>query len=222
MRHLGEVYRAYHDRFVTEPSPDGWESYSRYQIRKHFRCEAEDRTRSLLRMEDWQILRDKYKEQVDENAKFDDPVLPMDGYTLHIGNKIGPVPYYAKHSPGKGRGVFASRDIKEGELTQDGAQSDVLFPDGMSWRRYAFSLPRERACDLIDWSWTQQLEEGGKYRLLSAINISIFHNGDSKKANIKPRSPSSQQFYATRDIKEGEELLYDYHIYHTTWSEVGL
>ena len=39
-------------------------------------------------------------------------------------------------------------------------KSDVVFLNGLSWRKFIFSLPRERACDMIDWTWTQHLDQG--------------------------------------------------------------
>ncbi|KAL7528824.1 hypothetical protein ACHAXR_006644 [Thalassiosira sp. AJA248-18] len=202
------------------PKPDGWESYGFHQIRHHFKCRAyaHDQTKRLLTEEDWKVFQTAYKAIVDETATFDDPVSPSMGYTL----VDGPPPYYAKHSYGKGRGLFASRNIKKGELVHDGFTSDIKFPDGMSWRRFIFSLPRDRACDQVDWTWTQRKDDG-KFGIFSAINISILLNsGDEDSINISPESPVSSKFYATRDIKRGEELLYDYDIYDTVWNEVGL
>ncbi|KAL7527309.1 hypothetical protein ACHAXR_003651 [Thalassiosira sp. AJA248-18] len=173
----------------------------------------------LPELQDWKLFQSKFREIVDKTASFDDPVPPTMGYTL---GDDGPPPFYAGHSAeGRGRGLFASRDIKKGELTHDGTSSDIMFPDAMSWRRYIFSLPRDRACDMIEWPWTQQTEDG-TFRIFSAINISVLFNGSSEAANINPTSSPSSKFYATRDIKRGEELLYDYRIYDTVWHKVGL
>ena len=74
------------------------------------------------------------------------------------------------------------------------------------------------------WSWTQQTEENGEYKLFLAINISIlFNNGGFEDTmNIKPPTSYSSKFYALRDIRKGEELLYDYDMYDTVWGKVGL
>mmetsp|Transcript_2751 Transcript_2751/g.4830 ORF Transcript_2751/g.4830 Transcript_2751/m.4830 type:complete len:170 (+) Transcript_2751:71-580(+) len=168
------------------------------------------------------MFQSQYKKHVDNTYSFYDTVPPTMGYTLE-GSR-GPPPFYAKHSPGKGRGLFASRDIKRGELTHDGTNTNVMFPDVSSWRRFVFSLPRNRACDIIDWTWTQQIENNSdEYGIFSAINISVLHNGGTGyDANVNPRSPTSSKFYATRDIKKDEELLTDYFIYDVAWEEVGL
>jgi len=208
------------------PKPYGWESYSFGLIRKHFACSAyaHDKKKPLPTLQDWRLFRLQYNEMVDNKHIFhDDPVPPMMGYTL--ADTGGPPPYYVKLSVnGRGRGLYASRDIKKGELAHDGTDSDLMFPDAMSWRRYIFSLPRNRACDMIEWTWTQKLEENGKHRIFAAINISIFLNGetDVEDVNINPESSTSSKFYATRDIGKGEELITNYKMYDTKWAEVGL
>ncbi|KAL7529868.1 hypothetical protein ACHAXR_006105 [Thalassiosira sp. AJA248-18] len=204
--------------------PNGWEEMGFHSIRQHYRCRAHahDQTKPLPSLEDWQFLRDMYKKIVDENANFeDDPVPPTEGYTFGEG---GPPPFYAKHSTeGRGRGLFASRDIKKGELVHDGNQSDFTFPNAMAWRRFIFALKRKKACDVIDWTWTQQTEENGPYKIFSAMNISILLNGgDESDSNIMPPTDTSSKMYATKDIRKDEELLSDYYIYDTVWDQVGL
>lgn len=196
--------------------PKGWETYGFHRTRRHFKCKlhAHDQTKPLPSLEDWKFLIDTYRDVVnDTSTKFDDPIPPTDGYTLT--NERGertPAPLYASRSETRGgRGLFASRDIREGELVMDGASSDYAFPDAMSWRRFVFTLAarsgtRKKACDVIDWCWTQQTEKSnGKYRIFSAMNISILLNGgDEGVWNVNPRSKLSSKFYATRDIKKGE------------------
>lgn len=205
------------------PKPNNWESLRFGDIRHHFKCKvyAHDQTKPLPTIEDWTMFQSKYKDNVDKTAKFEDPVLPTMGYTIGDG---GPPPFYAKHSlDGRGRGLFASRNIKKGELVHDGTTSDVLFPDAMTWRHFIFSLPRNKACDMIDWTWTQKTEEDGAFKIFSAINISIlFNSGGSTSSNVNPRSSTSSKFYATREVAMGEELLCTYGLYDTVWRKVGL
>ena len=86
--------------------PHDWDEYTFYDIRKHFDCRAHahDQSKELYTLENWNYLRKQYRETVDATVEFDDPVLPTEGYTL--GEEGGPVPYYAKRSEGKGRGLF--------------------------------------------------------------------------------------------------------------------
>jgi len=176
-------------------------------------------------------MRRTYTQIVDNTIKpwNDDLIPPTLGYSILPGLPVPP-PYYAKLSPGKGRGLFASRYIKEGELVHDGTVSDVIFPNAMKFREFVFSLPRDFACDAAEWVWMQPLEKGGDYRLLLGINISAlmnsggkdWHDEEGKTVNAVPESGYEGKFYATRDIEEGEEILTDYDVYYTKWSLVGL
>lgn len=204
------------------PKPNGWEKFGFHDVREHFDCDeySHDLVKPLLTLEDWEYLKNRYIEIVDKHAIFDDPVPPTEGYTF---DENGPPPYYASHGE-RGRGLFASRDIKVGEFIHDGDKSDLEFPGGEAWRLFVLSLPRHRACDVIDWSWTQKKTRDGKYKLFAAMNISILLNGAdwTHEVNVKPLSNISSRFYALRDIKKGEELLTDYDVYDTVWEEVGL
>jgi hypothetical protein len=204
------------------PKPRGWEKLGFDDIREHFACEeySHNIEKPLPTLEDWEYLRNRYIEIVDKDAVFEDAVPPTEGYTY---DENGPPPYYASHGE-RGRGLFASRDIKQGEFIHDGTKSDIEFPGGEAWRLYILSLPRYRACDVIDWSWTQKTSRDGEYKIFSAMNISILLNGADymHELNVKPLSNISSRFYALRDIKKGEELLTDYDAYDTVWEEVGL
>jgi hypothetical protein len=206
--------------------PNGWETYKFEQVYDHFHCSSHsnDDNKPIPSLDHWIYLRKQYKEYVDGNASFNnDPIPPTQGYTLE-NNQQRAAPFYAKLSPGKGRGIFASRDIKKGELVHDGSNSDVVFPDGNSFRRFIFALPRTMACDVMEWTWTQQFQEGGDYHICLAINISSLMNtgDDDEEANALPKSSTSTMFYATKDIKKDEEILTDYEIYDTDWSAVGM
>ena len=196
------------------PKPIGWERYGYYRIRYHFNCDGLDiDARPLPTMRDWNIYRSLFGTIVDEQSTFDDSVPPTEGYTL---NEDGPPPYYAAHGT-RGRGLFASRDIQKGDLVH-GSKSDVIFPDAMTWRRYVFSLPRRMACDAIDWTWTQ------KRGIRTCMNIAILMNAANWKTEnqTEPNLSASAEMYATRDIKKGEELLYDYESGDKEWESVGL
>mmetsp|Transcript_4456 Transcript_4456/g.10083 ORF Transcript_4456/g.10083 Transcript_4456/m.10083 type:complete len:326 (+) Transcript_4456:44-1021(+) len=209
--------------------PDDWKTYDYNDIREHFDCRSrsKDNEKPLPSLEEWQFMRNKFTQIVDGTNKWDDPVPPTLGYSLEKGIPVPP-PYHAKFSAGKGRGLFASRDIKKGEVVHDGTVSDVIFPNAVVWRRFVFSLTPEMACDCTDWHWMQKLEEGGKYFMVAGINISSLMNSGGEEygpgglPNALPHSSTSGKFYASRDIREGDEILTDYDAYYTNWKEVGL
>ncbi len=200
---------------TTLPKPSGWEKYGYYRIRNHFNCDGLDvDAKPLPTMRDWNIYQSLFGTIVDEESTFYDSVPPTEGYTL---NEDGPPPFYAAHGT-RGRGLFASRDIQKGDLVHDGSKSDVIFPDAITWRRYVFSLPRRMACDAIDWTWTQ------KRGIRTCMNIAILMNAANWKSEhqTEPNLSSSAKMYATRDIKKGEELLYDYGSSDKDWESVDL
>ena len=205
--------------FVAEmneiPKPNKWEMGGYHQLRHHFNCRGLDAdTKPLPTSQDWDIYKNMYKTMVDEHATFDDPVPSTEGYTL---NKDGPPPFYAALGT-RGRGLFASRDIKKGELVHDGSNNDLRFPNALAWRQYVISLPRRMACDAIDWTWTQHQE------IRTDMNIAILMNAANWKSEgeTEPNLSASIKMYATRDIKKGEELLYNYEEHDKNWGSVGL
>ncbi len=201
--------------------PDGYDQYTFTEIRHHFNCleHAHDQTKPLPSLDEWTYMRKQMKLLVDARLNLDDPIPPTQGYSH--GNTGVPPPYYPQRSDGKGRGLFASRDIKEGELVHDGPHSYIVFPDAMSFRRLIFSLPRKSACDITEWAWHQQLSPTGKLTILVDANIAALMNS-SDEPNIAPKTDTGTLFYALRDINKGEEILFDYNIYDTDWANVGL
>lgn len=191
------------------PLPEEWEIYSFVEIHRHFDCHAHalDQSKPLHSLEQWRYMREKYCDVVDDSAAFSDTVPPTAGYALSDGT---PPPYYAKFSPGRGRGIFASRDISKGELVHDGERSAVAFPDAAAWRRYTFALPPPMACDIAEWSWTQRLKRFGRLQVLVDLNIAAFFNGGGGgESNVMPRGRTGLKFFATRNIEKDSELLYD-------------
>jgi hypothetical protein len=211
------------------PRSNGWHLWGYHTFKDKFNCSAylADKTKPLPTMEYWQTMLNAYNQVVDPTYKFDDVVPPTQGYRL---NEDGPQPYYAKLSPGKGRGVFASRDIKKGEIVHNGTKSDVVFPNATSWKRFMFALPRKMACDNAEWTFIQRYEEGGPMRIVSSLNIAILMNeGDTlEQVNVEPQnedrnfSEYATVLYATRDIKKDEEILMDYDDYPTDLNAAGL
>eukprot|EP00985_Skeletonema_marinoi_P026604 scaffold20720_cov196-Skeletonema_marinoi.AAC.1 len=164
-------------------------------------------------MKTWQMILDAYNKEVDSSYKFDDIVPPTQGYLFDkISERYsneGVPPFHAL--PIILGGLFASWDIRKGDVVLDGTNSDVAFPDAMAYRRFVFALPQRTACDITEWTWTQRLEQDGPMKIMLAINISAMLSPSftSEEANVLPESSTSQLYYATRDIKRGEEILTD-------------
>jgi len=211
------------------PKPQEWLGYSYQQMWKHFHCRpySNDRNKPMPTEEDFKVFQDAYKKYVDPTKQFNDPILPTVGYTFKDGQ---PPPFMAKRGK-RGRGLFSTRRIKEGEIIHDGEIDSVLFPDPASFREFIFSLPRNRACDELDWVWTQRESGEDPLKLYTAFTITVLWNGEwinkerrlgNTTVNVNPESSFSSKFIALRDIDEGEELLFNYGIYETDYKAVGL
>ena len=60
--------------------------------------------------------------------------------------------------------------------------------------------------------------------LRTCMDIAILMNAANWKTEnqTEPNLSASAEMYATRDIKKGEELLYDYKSHDIEWESVGL
>lgn len=65
-------------------------------------------------------------------------------------------PFKAGHTQdGKGRGIFATRDIRKGEMTYGGTKHYIFFATGHDYRRFLDALDDEAACDIMKFTWPQ-------------------------------------------------------------------
>jgi len=116
---------------------------------------------------------------------------------------------------GKGRGVFATRDIKKGEMTYGGTKNYIFFTTGHDYRRFLDAFDDETACDLMKFTWPQEgIGPRGERLIWGPMDDNALQNhAGSDKANTGcPPHVYCGNFdeYALRDIKKGEELLCDY------------
>lgn len=179
--------------------------------------------RPLYAEEDWRHFRRIYKD--------------TGGGTIAVDAAVpaGFVPpMRAGHTAdGKGRGVFAARDLRRGERTYGGKEHYAFFRDGPSYRRFLAALSDAAACDVMMWAWTQTAQEGATRAplVLLPLDANSFQNsgddGEDANTGCPPEYEGSCGLFdefALRDIREGEELLCDYgdfaelHI----WEEFGL
>ena len=122
-------------------------------------------------------------------------------------------PFRADHTTdGKGRGCFVTRRIEKGSLIHSGHPNTVFFLDNEAWYRFATSLPTMLACDVMEWAWQQDLTDTGNVVLCLNLDEAVFFNdgGWDGSVNMEMKEPTSLDFFATKDIEEGDELLYDY------------
>lgn len=170
--------------------------------------------------EHWHIMREKYIREVN--------LVPLDNTQILIPVRVGDA------GPDKGRGVFATQDVKKYTLVHDTTNA-AIFKDAHTWRNFVLSLPRDAACNFIEWCWVwnrplqdesdEEDESGEKIIVHCAFDeSSLLNAGDwneISQTNVRCGSPPNKQegedwgpcrfhFYADRDIAAGEELLINY------------
>lgn len=185
----------------------------------------------------WAMLREKYLKEVN--------IVPIraDGVpAIVVPSRIGDA------GRNKGRGVFAKEPIPQDSLIIDLMnESTGIFKEGHIWREFAVSLPRDIACNFIEWSWVQLLSptsemdddiRNGLTIFISFDESNLMNNAqwDGVQANVRcgsppkykggERGPCRFHYFAARDISAGEELLLHYgefeEVSQQGWVDIGL
>lgn len=227
--------------------PTEWNDWSLSDFKHEFMCRHHFNRESfsLYTWDQWEVLRTTFNKVVAEESAaavvdfHKDPVPPTKGYSFG-GISGNTPPFYADQTERGSRGLFASRNIKKGELVHDGTETDITFPSVQSFRKFMFALPKkDMACDVTEWVWTQRKEEeGGKMYIMTVFNIAIYMNDADeagKEVNALPKKKVDTEgenkkeldhwwhkVYATKDIEKGEEILTHYAHYDGDWDKVGL
>mmetsp|Transcript_41173 Transcript_41173/g.86356 ORF Transcript_41173/g.86356 Transcript_41173/m.86356 type:complete len:616 (+) Transcript_41173:209-2056(+) len=185
--------------------------------------------------EQWAAIHEKYTKGVN---RINSPTNDVDrsnartNEALKVSSAIVIPSQIGDAGPRKGRGIFATEPIPKGTLVIDwGNGSTAFFKAGHHWREFVVSLPRETACNVIEWSWVQNIPPEGENDDDVRIGRTIFvafdesnllnsADWDDVEANLRcgrpperegvERGPCGFHYYAARDIAEGEELLIDY------------
>jgi hypothetical protein len=178
--------------------------------------------RTIFTQELWDKYQEKYGMFVRSTRPYNeaeaDPVTKE--WPQKIKNSFE-IDYEIKISPGKGRGVFSKENVTEGTLVYK--HQACLFRTDDEFLQYLSLLTDEMACDVMEWS-TVILELDGNYALsFEAHDAALLNSGDTlDDHNIGlpfETSINATETYiqvervATHVIREGEELLDDYHAY---------
>ena len=174
------------DDTITESE---WESYTFLDMHDHFDCReyAINASKPLYTIDMWKRLW--------ENLAFVNQAEDMPSFTLdetHLEN------YYSGYTETKGRGTYAMRNFTKGELVHDGTVSTLFWNDGLLWKEYVMSLPDHMACDVLEWTWIQEVKGYGHLLCLN-MNDAAFLNHDDD-FNIAPKDNTSLEFYAVKGM----------------------
>lgn len=153
---------------------------------------------------------------------------------LEYGSGIE-VPFKVAHSPGRGRGVFATSEIPKGTLVWT-SKFTATFTSGVQFRKFLSILPDDMVCDLIIWCYasegandTEDIQSeaegntsGQDFFECDLDEASLFNSYDrrseynlgSQKGTVAA-SPDDDKAYAIRDFRAGEELVTAYEEFDT-------
>ncbi|EJK49351.1 hypothetical protein THAOC_31781 [Thalassiosira oceanica] len=178
------------------PRRPEWKEMDYHSIREDlFNCDDNYHDWPDLQLpteEQWSYFKQVYRDVVNSTYKYEDVVPSSEGYSFD--DEHNRPPYYAAKSDIAGRGLFASRFINKGEKVHDGPRSSVEFPSADVFRDYIFSLTRNRACDVLAWSWTQIVPGSfNETKIYTAFDISILMNDGYGDSNVGPKTISDQK-----------------------------
>ena len=197
------------------------EDYTVQDLWEHWDCdEIFKHPRPIHTSETWAHTRKVYQAVVGEYSTFqtDDD---KDGFH---------VPILSKQSPGKGRGNYAGRNIEKGEIIWSGINT-ARFYWGDDYREFLNSIEPHIACDVLQWAYVQDM--GDDVMVSVDLDAGSFCNdgGDDEVPNKGCDEEAAKgypggcktNYFALRDIEEGEELLCDYSSFAVdSWSEFDL
>ena len=183
-----------------------------------------DADRPIHNESTWMMLRGVYQGVVGPHvSSIAQPLSTTNGFF---------VDYQVKHSPGRGRGVFAAQDIHKGQLVYTETMQKATFSTGHNYRRFLQSLPPDLACDVMEWAYVQQVDQG----LIICVDLdegALLNDGRKQETNIGCDPEAAAKLnghvcgvsdFALRDIQKGEELLVAYDDFDAPdgWSSFGL
>ncbi|KAL7499127.1 hypothetical protein ACHAWT_006832 [Skeletonema menzelii] len=101
--------------------------------------------------------------------------------------------------------------VEEGEMIYNGYKNAAFFQEGESFKRFLSLLSKEAACDVLEWSFMQDLTNDGNAVLALDLDGGALFNDGSPHQNMQYKDKWSLNKYASRDIRKGEEIteIYD-------------
>ena len=222
---------------------DYWHKFKYWQLHAYFSCARQfTASRPVYDTDMWNELRQLWNEFAKED-KLDNFKPGMTDRTYQFSTDSFDPPMEAFHAGEKGRGLRAARDIAKGELVFKATNNTVIFTHGHTWRKFLFHIFERHgedgptdggmACDVLLWSWVQRLEMDGPLVIVADFdNGSLLNEGRDEigwdKPNVRCGKEGDEmcmmEYYATDDIKTGDEILCDYRGFALlgAWRNMGL
>jgi hypothetical protein len=182
----------------------------------HFDCtRIFQHSRPVHSDQDWKDMQDIYRSIVGSSSsslKEDKD----DGFA---------VPVSAQQAGDKGRGVFVTAPVAHGQLVWS-THKTARFDNGPDYRTFLARIRQDLACDVLQWAYVQSLSDTTTQTNRAWISVDLdagsFINSigdEDDNANlgcddegVAKDHPGGckQNYFALRDITQGEELLLDY------------
>ncbi len=205
-------------RTTQQPNTETiWKQGDLQELQDLLKCD-QDRPLPIHAAETWKQLQSVYESIVQDQSS-----LPKGGF---LGIDGFYVPYMVDYSE-HGRGIFATEPISEGTLVWKSIQT-ARFRTGKEYRTYLQQLTPALGCDVLSWAYTRL--EQRTYVACVDLDPGSFMNGCDTEddCNLDVSSPRHSgcnlEFYAIRDIEEGEEFRIDYTFSErlTGWMALGM
>lgn len=180
----------------------------------HFDCvRIFQHSRPVHSEQEWKDLQEVYRSIVGSS---DSTLDDRDGFS---------VPVQAKQAGEKGRGVFVTAPVAAGQLVWS-THKTARFRRGQEYRTFLARIRPDLACDVLQWAYVQALSDVASQTDQAWISVDLdagsFINAigeeDQDDANlgcdelVAKDHPGGckHNYFALRDIQQGEELLLDY------------
>ena len=230
---------------VSNMDVDKWYALSYWKLHAYFGCARVFAfSRPLYTNEMWTELRQLWRDFAIEDKETVPPLTENEmERTYRYGSDSFDPPMEPFQSGMKGRGLRATRDISKGEMVFKATNNTVIFTRGHTWRLFLFyiyerhgeagPLDSGMTCDTLVWSWVQTLEEDGDPVVVADFdNGSLLNEGRDEEGWDPPNvrcgkegdTMCMMEYYATKDIRTGDEILCDYREFAMldSWEDIGL
>jgi len=206
--------------FTKTKARNEWNSTSILEFDSIEKCwESSSGTpRTIWNASTWKTLQQTYREIVGEEES-----------TISLEEESGlTVPHEIKNTAVKGRGIYATANIKAGDLVWQPTQHAV-FRKEIYFRRFLSTLSYDLACDVLMWAYVEkcdclddsddddecfaavvELDEGSFMNSVSHDEVPHVGECDYDLTTLNQCSKGMDIEYALRDIEAGEEILTNY------------
>ena len=224
----------------ADDDEDFWKTASLYEMSERLLCDEVHLNQNnpnafqVHGREVWNMLRKVYREIVGNESSSippaeEDDREPTDGTRGNTGFFLDTEVIMSTE---RGRGNYASQDLPKGSMIWK-SKYTATFTSGDQYRAYLRAIPPSLACEILTWAYTRIAPSG---EIVACVDLEpgsfTNHASTPDKLNMELGTPEKPfkntgcdlEFYASRDIPKGEELLMDYGMSERSsgWIAMGL